>query len=250
MDDPLDQHTPAPQINGRLLQTLVIARADLPTSPQLPRLTALLIESFQAQHHQPLLPPESERFPGGSEQLLREIGPGSWTIILADAEDASTIYGTVTVEPKDLTPASLREGSNEEAPKHHLDPAFITGDGFPLVTGETRWTVRSLCANIRFQKRGIADWLMLQAEHLILKQEAQANARRLIGSPTTIVRLLLTTIEELTGAWYVKRGWAVYHTRRMPPGFIGSEGGFTLVDMFKLLELPPATATVSSTATL
>jgi len=242
MGAPTDQHALPPQIEGRLLQTIVIARAELPSSPLLPQFTALLIESFGEKTRQPILSPEAVRYPGGSEQLLREIGLGSWTIILADSEDASTMYGTVTIEPKDLTSPPLHEGSTEEARKHPPNPAIPVGLFLPPVAGETRWNVRSLCTNVRFQKRGIADWLMLEAEHSILQQEVQARARRVTETPTTGVRLLLATIKELNGAWYTKRGWGIYNAIDMPPGFLGSESGFTHVEMFKLLQLPPAAA--------
>jgi len=141
MNSPPVQYALPPRIEGRLLQTVVIARADLPTSPLLPQLAALLIESFNAKARQPILSPKAERYPGGSEQLLREIGPGSWTIILADTEEASTMYGTITVEPEDLNPPPLRKGSTEEAPKHDQNPAILVGVGLPPVAGEARWTV-------------------------------------------------------------------------------------------------------------
>jgi len=87
---------------------------------------------------------------------------------------------------------------------------------------------------------------MLEAERLVLQHQEQARARRVAETPATSVRFLLTTIKEFNGAWYTKRGWDIYHAKEMPPGFLGSESGFTHVHMFKLLELPPAAATVKS----
>ena len=248
MGSPENTSTAAPTIQGHPLQTLAIARSALPAYPLLPQLAALIIESYDAVHYQPIIPPEANRLPGGSQQLLHEIEPGGWTLILADAQDgATTLYGTVTLEPKVQTPVTANDNcvedilrDNEDVDAHVHPVEFSTSDNFPPAVGEARWNVRMLCVNVRFQKRGLAEWLMHQAQQFILEQELKANVRRLIGPSTTSVRLLLTVVDELSGSWYTKRGWAAYHVKRMPPGFIGSEGGFTLVDMFKFLEVPLA----------
>jgi hypothetical protein len=51
--------------------------------------------------------------------------------------------------------------------------------------------------------------------------------------PLNFIQFQLTTIEELTRAWYSRRGWLVYDRRTLPLGDLGSEGGFTVVDMYK-----------------
>jgi len=248
----LSGHLVPPSVEGRVPQAITIARADLPSSPLLPQLVALVIESFKSQR---LTSSELGRLPGGAEQLLGEFGLGSWTIILADAQDVKTLYGTVTVEPRPLITTSTAEGDIGEWILDQPVPviegydlsAFSTSNRFSAVADETRWIVRCLCVGDQFQKRGIAEWLMLMAQHLVVEHALQANAMGTVDPPTRRVRLLLTAIQEVNGAWFSKRGMIVYLVKTMPPGFLGAKVKLSLVDMFKLLELPPVATTAPTT---
>ncbi|KAH7096640.1 hypothetical protein BKA62DRAFT_833833 [Auriculariales sp. MPI-PUGE-AT-0066] len=242
------------RVDDRETLIYAIPRADLPTSPLLPKLFTLTSDSFHGIQKQPVLPPDLKRFGGGVEQYLGEIRHDGWTFVLSFADDAQDILGTFTVVPgaskaPDPTAADQSAASSESTiggvGGKKLHPAFLDMAEIELVDGEARWTLRLLCVNVNYQRRGIADWLMQFAEDVVVRFEVQKNATISAGVPTTVVRFLLTTIEELTGAYYAKRGWLIFNAKKMPPGFIGSEGGFTLIDMYKMVPIV-ATSRVQS----
>ncbi|KAH7098854.1 hypothetical protein BKA62DRAFT_711591 [Auriculariales sp. MPI-PUGE-AT-0066] len=229
-----------PRVNDHDTLVRAIARKQLPTAPELANLFTVVENCFQAIQKQPILPPDgAKRFPGGSTQFLEEISSDSWIFVLSFAEDTQDVIATVTIAPGFSTPGTQKQ---QEDIAQQMEAAGKTGsaygmDELPVEEGEVRWTVRLLCVRVDLQRRGIADWFMKFAENAIFELVQEANAAP-NGPATKLVRFMLSTIEELNGAYYSKRGWLAAKRNKMPPGFVGSEGGFTLIDMYKLVLLP------------
>ncbi|KAH7098855.1 hypothetical protein BKA62DRAFT_759001 [Auriculariales sp. MPI-PUGE-AT-0066] len=221
-----------PRVNERDTLVRAISRENLPA--------ARSWSTFLRWLRIPVMPPGLKRFPGGPPQLVEEISPGSWTFVCAYAEDAQDVIATVTIAPGISKPGTEEQ---QEAVVRHMKAAGTTRSVFGMdegpIEGEERWTIRLLCVRVDLQRRGIADWFMKFAENAIVELVQETNAAQ--KKPVTkFVRFMLSTIEEHNGAYYSKRGWLVSERHKMPPGYSGSEGGFTFVDMYKLMLLHSA----------
>ena len=53
----------------------------------------------------------------------------------------------------------------------------------------------------------------------------------------TEILLMLSSLQELNESYYQKRGWSTTNIRRFPKGTMGSQDGFGVVEMMKVIPL-------------
>jgi len=92
-----------------------------------------------------------------------------------------------------------------------------------------QWELSTMAVDPSLQRQGLAAWLMRMVEAEI-KRRWDATSSRKEG-----LVLLLTTLKEINGEFYAKRGFGVDYEKRFPPGWLQSEKGFGVIHMSRRL---------------
>lgn len=91
------------------------------------------------------------------------------------------------------------------------------------------------------QGRGLAtEFMNLTIDEI--KRRCRSNLRSIISNSSEEngkgkLMLLLSTMQNLNEGYYLRRGWTTTETRSFPPGTMGSRNGFSVVEMFKSVDL-------------
>ncbi|KAH7102931.1 hypothetical protein BKA62DRAFT_79447 [Auriculariales sp. MPI-PUGE-AT-0066] len=222
----------APLVNGRPTKLVQVNRADLDTSSlYLVPFADMVNLSFEAGCRQPVMAP-TQRLTS-HEQLLHELEPGITIFLLVSRDDPGKVLASVCTEP---CPSYL-PGTIAPDPR---DGHVWIPDPAPHNAREPRWTIKLLCVSPEAQKHGLGTWLMQVAEdavrHSVRQQRANPEDDQ-VAEDCESVRLVIVMVRENNGVFYGNRGWTEIQERPMKPGFLGSEGGFTIVVMDKMLRL-------------
>ncbi|KAL8655296.1 MAG: hypothetical protein Q9210_000964 [Variospora velana] len=214
-------------------------------------LTALINLCYSVGHTSSpygiLLPYSSKRLPTRAS-LVGEVGEEGFVLILSieTLEGAQVPIASASAKPfKELgyhevmQESELLTNFKRKAAAPVLDPASSSGVIKDLGSGDIREPVNALRADTAlpkweilcnvvhpdYQKRGIADEMY---NALI------AEIRRREPEPKRI-HLVITTMKELREAYYQKRGYVTTGEKRFGKGVGGSEVGFSVVEMEKIV---------------
>ena len=65
----------------------------------------------------------------------------------------------------------------------------------------------------------------------------EANGEKKKAKEKGEILLMLSSLQELNESYYQKRGWSTTNIRRFPKGTMGSQDGFGVVEMMKVIPL-------------
>ena len=113
------------------------------------------------------------------------------------------------------------------------------------------WEILAMAVTPELQGRGIASQLLnltietiraqVKEEQLsgIVEKGKEDGEGKVIrkgeGGEGGKVKILLSTLKELKEEYYKRKGWKTTHERRFPAGVGGSEAGFGVVDMVRVV---------------
>ena len=245
------------------LTTITLPTPQLANSPHLPALYTLINLAFDHAHrtgHRTLLLTESRL--QSPTQLLEELGPAGFCILAfanPDTDNVNEKPGKLiaTASAKPYTPPSTepakagslvseinklfkRKGEVEKKPVHPISPepeeGNEVGDGLPT------WEILAMGVDPALQSRGIASRMLDSTIEEIRrrigegergngKEEEEEVGKEWEGK----VKVLLSTMKELNEGYYQRKGWRTTGEKRFEAGVGGSEEGFGIVDMVKVV---------------
>lgn len=215
--------------------TVLLPSAELSRAPYLDALKALLDEVFDWAHVSAIpgkefLPDKMGRLQSGPQQLVDEIGPDGFCIIMFEGEIGGRIIATASAKPYKPTKDGVIHGSEvimmfKRAPGQDLMDADVVGSD---VEKQSRWELLAFATDVQLMGQGIAGQLteMVNAE---IRRRAAAEGK-------TKIVVMLSAMQETNEAYYLKRGFKTMSVKTFPPGTQGSRDGFAVAEMVKVLD--------------
>lgn len=202
------------------------ASQDLEAAGLIPGLHDLINEAFAFSHGRTRALPAEDLRLKSKDQLVRELsGPGTFTFVVTYT-GTNAVIGVASAKKYKSTPS--RQAARVEDPKS----AFTrTGPSQPDTEG---WELSSMAVDPSLQRQGLAGLLMdlvdgeVKRRFLLFREEQ--------GRPELRLVMLLTTVKEINGQFYARRGWRADYETFQGPGWHGSENGFTVVHMSKQVD--------------
>jgi len=228
--------TDGPIINGRLTAVTQYEPYQLVGSPLLAPLRRLVNKAFSVSHAQTggvVLPANIDRL-RSEDEFLQNMGtdPGTFNYMITYA-GTDEIIGTVGAHRYVVPVLEAVAGGGREGQRSTFArvKAPVGGDGKAEM-----WELKLMATDVSLQRQGLASYMMALTEAEVkrrFKAEALAN-----GGSEEQVRLVmvLTTIKELNEAFYLRRGYVFDYETVHERGFMGSETGFTVNHMSKVLD--------------
>ena len=220
--------------------TILLNSPELSTSSYLDPLRVLLDEVFTWCHTKgvpgkELLPASIGRLQSGPQQLVSEIGPDGFCIIMFDVEVGGRIIATASAKPYKPTKPGTTHGSEvnmlfkrkpveDSNNKDTMDAEVVGSD----IENQSRWELLAFATDVKLMGQGIAGQLT-EMTHAEIRKRAAAEGK-------TKVVLMLSTMKELNEPYYLKRGYKTMSVNVFPPGTGGSKDGFSIAEMVKVLE--------------
>ncbi|KAK5165689.1 uncharacterized protein LTR77_008611 [Saxophila tyrrhenica] len=211
-----------PLINNRPTTVTLFSTTQLAASPLVPSLIQLIIQAFRNQKESngfKNIPRDRLQY---DNQLFDELGstPGTFTYVISYT-GTETAIATASAKRYIGTSAILEPAPNDQA---------NTFKRFGLVDDDTEaWELSTLAVDPQLRRQGLAG-------HLMRMREAEVKRRFVVGMEKggkAKLRMLLTTIKEVSGAFHLGRGFKVDYEVRYPEGHMGAPSGFTVVHMSK-----------------
>ncbi|QIW98936.1 hypothetical protein AMS68_004454 [Peltaster fructicola] len=223
---------PGPKINGEATTITLFSPAQLAQSNFLSSLQTVANDAFRGGHASAkVLPANVDRIVS-KQYLLDEVGraPGTFTYIIHHTDNDTEVIATATMwrfankpvlEVVGATPSQL-ETARRNATFHRHDP---------LPPGIEGWELKLMCVNPNAQKQGLASILLDLCEGEMLRRVTGRDQDRSVNE----IRFVLTTIHEINGKFYAKRGFIIDSQVYHPVGTMDSATGFTVSHMSKVM---------------
>ncbi|KAL8714292.1 MAG: hypothetical protein Q9225_006596 [Loekoesia sp. 1 TL-2023] len=219
----------------------------------LPPLTALINLCYSVGHtsspHGVLLPYSYKRL-ATNTSLLTEVGRNGFVLVLSikDSEGQEELIASASAKPfKELGHTELVQGiellhhfkrraaapppitSTSSSPLQTQDSNSGEDTVAPLEKGDDppKWEIICNVVHPGYQKRGIAAQLFDALIREIRKREPKSGSKR--------VHFVITTMKEMNEIYYQKRGYVTTREQRFEKGVGGSEVGFSVVEMERII---------------
>ncbi|WPH01489.1 Hypothetical protein R9X50_00433500 [Acrodontium crateriforme] len=227
------QHLPGPTVNGQPTVATLLNPDELASSPLLDSLGTMINAAFTAGH-------STKNILGGTKRLNQpsdlpvQIGssPGTFTVLVTDAHESNPrVLGTVSAKPYSVPLDIARNGTKKSAFLRLVAPTRRA----PRAPVVELWELKFLAVDPSLQRQGLAVFLLDLAEAEVRRR---SEAKRSVDvEPGTDVELVmvLTTIDELVGPFYMRRGYELDYKSFQDIGYMGTEVGFTIAHYSKLL---------------
>ena len=214
--------------------TILSLSAELSKSPHLDALKTLLDDVFDWAHVSAIpgkefLPDKMGRLQSGPQQLVSEIGPDGFCIVMFEGEIGGKVIATASAKPYKPTKAGESHGSEvnmmfKRAPgKDPMDADVVGTD----IENQSRWELLAFATDITLMGQGIAGRLT-DLTYAEIRRRAAAEGKGKIV-------LMLSTMQDLNEPYYLKRGFQTMSVRSFPPGTQGSRDGFSVAEMVRVL---------------
>jgi GNAT superfamily N-acetyltransferase len=217
------QSQPGLTIHNKPTAITLYASRDLEAAGLIPSLHDLINTAFSNSHSRSDSMGDSSLRLHSHDQLVRELsGPGTFTYVI-------TYSGTTTAIA--VASGKLYKSTGPRQPARLEDPktAFTrSGASEPDTEG---WELSSMAVDPALQRQGLAGLLMDLVEAEVKRRFLVARAER--NEPDVGLVMLLTTIKEINGGFYSRRGYGADYETYHGPEWLGSEGPFTVVHMSK-----------------
>ena len=99
-------------------------------------------------------------------------------------------------------------------------------------TKASKWELLAFGTDVALQGQGLAGALTEMVNEEIRRRATKEWKEE---GKVEIV-LMLSTMQELNEAYYLKRGWTTTNVREFKPGTMGSRDGFHIAEMWKVLK--------------
>lgn len=215
--------------------TLLLNSPELSKSPYLNDLKVILDEVFDWAHVRAVpgkefLPDKMGRLQSGPQQLVSEIGPNGFCIIMFDGKIGGKIIATASAKPYRPTKNGESYGSDinmlfKRAPAEDPMDVEVVGSD---VEKQSRWELLAFATDVNLMGQGIAGRLTELTNAEIRKRAAAEGKTKIV--------LMLSTMQDVNEPYYRKRGFKTMSVKAFPPGTQGSRDGFSVAEMVKVLE--------------
>ncbi|KAL2043754.1 hypothetical protein N7G274_003273 [Stereocaulon virgatum] len=257
-----DSPTRTPNLPVNLsTRTQLHSPTSLNASPHLPALFKLINKCFDISHNPPghsYLPPSETARLRKPEQLAEEIGPKGFTFIIL-VQNADAMFNKSgprnskgmgeALRERVIATASAKPFILPQTPSSPSSPESIfkrqpgTHKYLEPYAHLPKWEILVMVVDPELQGRGIAGQLLdITVEEIKKRCAADSKggeSRNGIESEggKGQVMLLLSTMQEVNEAYYMRRGWVCTEARRFGPGVLGSRDGFGVVEMGRCVGL-------------
>ena len=201
--------------------------SQLAASPLLKPLSTVINAAFATQGHQingeSVLSAARLRYDG---QLIDELGAGTGTFTYVlhsrDEDGKETVIATAS--------AKRYLGKVEIAGMQDFQQTGNTFTRFgPVAEGREMWELSTMAVDGRFQRQGLAGYLMKITEAEVVRRFRGGNVK---GKGRKLI-MAITTIKEVNEIFYRKRGFETDYEVVFPVGHMESVTGFTITHMSK-----------------
>lgn len=221
------QSQPGPTINNKPTTVTRYESRDLKAAGQVPAIHDLVNVAFAEGHSRSGTIPGTSLRLQSHEQLVKELSSdGTFTYVV-------TYTGTdvviATASAKRYKGTMERQAASIDNPKS----AFMRSGTFkPNTEG---WELSSMAVDPGLQRKGLAGVLMGFVEGEVKRRFA--IHREETGVPELGLVMMLTTVKEINGEFYARRGYQVDYETFHGPGWLGSAKGFSVMHMSKQVEV-------------
>lgn len=225
-----------PSINGKPTTLTLYEPSQLVNSPLISSLYTVINTAFATSHAQKCpFSADVDRLLA-PEDYLSQLGtdPGTFAYMLT-WPGTDQVVGTVSAH-RYVAPVVVAEAIPWER-----------GSTFkrlksPVADSEAEsaevWELKFVAVDVALQGQGLATYLMDLADGEVKRRFlATASPENGARKPAKKLWMVLTTVRECNGRFYARRGYAVDGETWHEPGFLGSEGGFHIVHMSKVLDV-------------
>ena len=227
------------------LTLTALTTAELASSPHLPGLYDLILLAFDHSHrtgYETLLLTEPRL--QAPAQITEELGSQGFCILAFtpsnnDTENEGKLIATASAKPY-IPPGATKEEKGSllsevnKMFKRAASTQIIKTEDEVESEGLPAWEVLLMAVTPEMQGRGIASRLlaltMEEIQRRVTKESAKEGAH---GNGK--VKILLSTMKELNEEYYKRKGWTTTSERRFEAGVGGSEAGFGIVEMVRVV---------------
>ena len=224
------------RVNNRPVEVYLFSNARLAQFPLLPQLVSVINRAYSAGH----VSGTKEYFPSNllrlesSQALVEELGPDCFTFVVTQSMAEETdpgspspskhltlrrVLGTASGRPftrprvvMNVEPAPMSPWVPKIALQKLDDPDIV------------QWELKLMGVDPSLQKQGLASHMIdLVTEEI--KRRVEGEKRE--------VWMVFTTMKELNGPYYSKRGFLSVSETVIEPGHMGSREGFTISELAK-----------------
>ncbi|EMC99863.1 hypothetical protein BAUCODRAFT_353118 [Baudoinia panamericana UAMH 10762] len=229
------QISAGPSIDGKKTTVTLYEPSSLVDDPIIPAMVPMINAAFRDQHlHSSkagrIMPASIDRLPK-HEDYLKQVGNdhGTFVFILTTTETGVPI----------ATVAAHR----------YIAPVYVAVQNSGRRTAFDRmrrpegmedaelWEVKLLAVDVAWQKRGLASYLMNNVEAEVRRRfvASRAEAEKNDEAQSKRLCMVLTTVKEANHDFYLRKGYKLDYETRHEIGYLGSETGFRVVHMSKVM---------------
>lgn len=226
-----------PQINNRPTTVILSTPPDLAKTPLDGPITDMINDAFLKSHVPAKIMGTVQRLRGEdafSNQV--GIGPGVFTYVVT-FEGTTQVLGTVSARP--FNPPADWDAHHK---KLLAEPDSNKRRGLPFARLQSpkrrqpeleceMWELKLMAVDPGLQRQGLAAYLMQLAEDEVVRRANEANGKELE------VLMVMTTVKELAGPFYEKKGYELDYENWNEPGTLDSFNGFTISHSSKHLKV-------------
>ncbi|KAK5108046.1 hypothetical protein LTR62_008820 [Meristemomyces frigidus] len=230
------QFTPGPTLQTKgfsAATTLTLYEPNqLPGNPILEPLRTLINTSFRASHNKHKTFPAAVDRLYSTNQYLQNLGTdaGTFTYIVTDNATGKPIATAGAHRYKAAVFESSGDGNKQGKTFVRVQlPAIAEESG----EGAEVWELKLMAVDVTLQGAGLASYLMDLVDKEVLRRVAY-EVRGMKADQK--VFMLITTVKEINGEFYARRGYEFDYETVHEVGYMGSEMGFCVVHMSKVLE--------------
>ena len=196
--------------------TILLDSPKLSKSQYLDGLKVLLDDVFTWAHTKAVpgkefLPATVGRLESGPQQLVSELGPDGFCIIMFEGKVGGKIIATASAKPYKPTKEGTSYGSDTNmlfkrppGAKETMDAEVVGSD----VENQSRWELLAFATDIELMGKGIAGQLAEMTNVEVRKRAASEGKTKVV--------LMLSTMKDLNEPYYLKRGFRTYEREIFP----------------------------------
>ena len=220
-----------PHVNGRPTTVTIFSPSQLAKSTLLNSLINVIIEAFRGGHEQDkVVYVNRDRFQYDG-QFLDELSnaPGTFTYVVHYS-------GTNDVVATASAKRYIGEVSIVEQQNAHNSDNFKTNTWKRIwyVPDDTEaWELSTMAVDPKLQRQGLAGYLMRMTEDEVKRRSVASSS----DAMSKQLVLYITTIKEINGPFYSRRGFKKDYEVCYEKGHLGGDSGFHIAHMSRVAEM-------------
>lgn len=170
-------------------------------------------------------------------QMLRELGQGAFSFVVTQKDKdsgADRVIATGSAMPA-IDPSSSQVVPDPSEKETTVDRSIEARKPLP---GVVDWELKHLCVDPASMKQGLAKYLLglLDQEVIARTTSMQVHATPGFQGQSPQIRQMITTIAEMNGLMYQKRGFRRVEFSSYPEGTLGGTAPFEVWHMDRIIE--------------